>query len=88
MLRQRSSPDRAGTHRGSGRGRFFNGEQSAQPGYQKVEVEAILDSPASGADLAHLKYIVDRHCPVLNILSNPTPVQLSLRSGSLNAAAE
>jgi putative redox protein len=48
----------------------------------------ILDSPASEQDLARLKDIVDRHCPVLDILRNPTPVQLSLRAGSLNAAAE
>jgi len=48
----------------------------------------ILDSPAPEHDLARLKEIVDNHCPVLDILRNPTPVQLSLRAGSLSAAAE
>jgi putative redox protein len=67
---------------------FFNVEQNVRPGYQQIEAEVILDSPASEADLARLKQVVDRHCPVLDILRNPTPVQLSLRSGSLNAAAE
>lgn len=66
---------------------FFNVEPSVRPGYQTIEAEVVLDSPASEADLARLKDIVDRHCPVLDILRNPTPVQLSLRSGSLDAAA-
>ena len=67
---------------------FFNVKQDVRPGYQTIEAEVILDSPASEQDLARLKDIVDRHCPVLDILRNPTPVQLSLRAGSLNAAAE
>jgi putative redox protein len=66
---------------------FFNVEQSVRPGYQKIEAEVTLDSPASEADLARLKDIVDRHCPVLDILRNPTTVELSLRSDALNAAA-
>jgi putative redox protein len=66
---------------------LFNVEQNVRPGYQKIEAEVTLDSPAPEADLARLKDIVDRHCPVLDILRNPTTVELSLRSGSLNAAA-
>jgi putative redox protein len=67
---------------------FFNVRKDVRAGYQVIEAEVILDSSASGEDLARLKEIVDRHCPVLDILRNPTPVQLSLRAGSLNAAAE
>jgi putative redox protein len=67
---------------------FFNVQQDVRPGYQSIEAEVILDSPASEAELARLKQVVDRHCPVLDILRNPTPVQLTLRPGSLNAAAE
>ncbi|MFX8558135.1 hypothetical protein ABTM03_18845 [Acinetobacter baumannii] len=48
----------------------------------------ILDSSAPQAELERLKQVVDAHCPVLDILRNPTPVQLSLRQGSLSAAAE
>jgi hypothetical protein len=59
-----------------------------RPGFQTIEAEVILDSPASAEDLAHLKDIVDRHCPVLDILQNPTPVQLSLRSAAQSVAAE
>ncbi|WP_407175106.1 OsmC family protein [Bradyrhizobium sp. STM 3562] len=67
---------------------FFNVQDDVRPGYQTIEAEVVLDSPASEADLKRLKEIVDRHCPVLDILHNPTPVRLSLRRGSLNAAAE
>jgi putative redox protein len=67
---------------------FFNVDQAVRPGYQKIEAEVVLDSPASEQDLLRLKEIVDRHCPVLDILRNPTPVELSLRSGALNVAAE
>jgi uncharacterized OsmC-like protein len=66
---------------------FFNVAQDVRPGFQTIEAEVILDSPASEADLARLKDIVDRHCPVLDILRNPTPVKLSLRTEPLNAAA-
>ena len=67
---------------------FFNVQQDIRPGYQSIEAEVVLDSPASEPELARLKEIVDRHCPVLDILRNPTPVQLSLRVGALSAAAE
>jgi len=66
---------------------FFNVDDSVRPGYQGIRAEVTLDSPASDADLARLKEIVDRHCPVLDILRNPTPVTLSLHKGTLNAAA-
>lgn len=58
------------------------------PGYQKIEAKVTLDSPASEADIARLKDIVDSHCPVLDILRNPTPVDLSLRQATLSVAAE
>lgn len=67
---------------------FFNVQDDVRPGYQAIEAEVILDSPASEADLNRLKEIVDRHCPVLDILRNPTPVRLSLRPGALSVAAE
>ncbi len=66
---------------------FFNVQHDVRPGYQVIEAEVILDSPASETELARLKDVVDRHCPVLDILRNPTPVQLSLRSESRGAAA-
>ncbi|UGV27224.1 OsmC family peroxiredoxin [Rhodopseudomonas boonkerdii] len=66
---------------------FFNVAQDVRPGFQTIEADVTLDSPASQEDLARLKDIVDRHCPVLDILRNSTPVTLSLRTEPLNAAA-
>lgn len=39
------------------------------------------------ADLERLKEIVDRHRPVLD-MRNPTPLEFSLRRGTLSAAVE
>ena len=67
---------------------LFDVEADVRPGYQVIEAEVILDSPAPEGELARLKEIVDRHCPVLDILQNPTPIQLSLRVDPLRSAAE
>lgn len=67
---------------------FFNVQPDIRAGFQGIEAEVILDSSAPQAELERLKQVVDAHCPVLDILRNPTPVQLSLRQGSLSAAAE
>jgi putative redox protein len=66
---------------------FFNVDQTVRPGFQKIEAEVTLDSPASEADLARLKQVVDSHCSVLDILRHSTPVELALRSGTLEVAA-
>src|ERR1700759_4224334 len=34
---------------------FFNVQQDVRPGYQTIEAEVVLDSPASQADFARLK---------------------------------
>ena len=67
---------------------LFDVEADVRPGYQVIEAEVILDSPAPEGELARLKEIVDRHCPVLDILQNPTPIQLSLRVDPLRSAGE
>ena len=66
---------------------FFNVDDSVRPGFQAIRADVVLDSPASDADLARLKEVVDRHCPVLDILRNPTPVELALHKGAVSAAA-
>jgi hypothetical protein len=47
-----------------------------------------LTSSAPAAELAKLKAIVDAHCPVLDILRGPVPVDLALNSAPVAAAAE
>ena len=44
--------------------------------------------PLNKAELAKLKAVVDAHCPVLDILRNPTPVELDLVAVPVAAAAE
>src|ERR1700733_9478955 len=67
---------------------FFNVDPNVRSGFTKIEAEVILDSPAPEHDLQRLKETVDRHCPVLDILRNPTPTELTLRTESLSVAAQ
>jgi putative redox protein len=67
---------------------FFNVDPNVRSGFTKIEAEVTLDSPAPEHDLQRLKETVDRHCPVLDILRNPTPTELTLHTESLSVAAE
>lgn len=59
---------------------FFAVDEDIRPGYQGIEAVVTLDSPADEATLRRLKEKVDRHCPVLDILANPTPVSLGIET--------
>jgi putative redox protein len=66
---------------------FFNVDPSIRSGYEQIDATVTIDSPASDADLARLKAAVDAHCPVLDIISKPVPVNLKMaRSKSASAA--
>jgi putative redox protein len=65
---------------------FFAVDPSVRPGYEAIEAVVELDSPADDADLERLKDVVDRHCPVLDIITKPTPVMLSLARRVKDAA--
>ncbi len=67
---------------------FFNVDPNVRPGYQEIVAEVTIDSPASEQELIRLKEIVDSHCPVLDILTNPTPVHTKLHlAKGIEAAA-
>lgn len=57
---------------------FFAVEESVRPGFRDIRATVTIDSPASADDIERLKATVDRHCPVLDILRNVTPVKLEL----------
>ena len=59
---------------------FFGVDDQVRPGYQAIRGRVRLESSATPAELARLKQIVDRHCPVLDMLSQPVPVTLELVS--------
>lgn len=67
---------------------FFAVDETIRPGFQRIEAVVTFDSPAPEADLQRLKETVDRHCPVLDILRNPVPVELtSTASGNAERQA-
>src|SRR5690554_2656841 len=53
---------------------FFAVDENVRPGYSKVESEVKLDSPASPEEIARLVEAVERHCPVLDMLTNGIPI--------------
>ena len=57
---------------------FFAVSDTARPGFSSVRGTVTLKSSASPEALAQLKQVVDAHCPVLDILRAPVPVELSL----------
>ena len=61
-------------------GRGFLGDDSVAPGFSEVRGTVTIRSGASETDLARLREAVDRHCPVLDDLRRPVPVELELRT--------
>ena len=57
---------------------FLGLNDAVRPGYGAIRGTVRLQSTASGAELARLKAAVDAHCPVLDMLSTPVPVTLTL----------
>lgn len=65
---------------------FFAVDDAVRPGFRSIRGTVTLESPASADDLERLKAHVDAHCPVLDLLSNPTPLELSLETRATAAA--
>lgn len=59
---------------------FFGVDETVRAGFSGIRGTVTLDSTASAADLDRLKAHVDARCPVLDLLSNATPISLELRS--------
>ncbi len=57
---------------------FFSVDPGIRPGFAAIRGTIDIDSPESPETIARLKHTVDRYCPVLDLLSNPTPVNLEL----------
>ncbi len=57
---------------------FFAVDEEVRPGYQRITGTVRIVSDASPEDLARLRDIVNAHCPVLDIIRNPVPVELTL----------
>ena len=59
---------------------FFAVKDGVRAGFNDVRGTVNLKSSASAADLAKLKEVVDAHCPVLDILRAPVPVDIKLQT--------
>ena len=57
---------------------FFAVDDSVRPGYSAIRGTVHLSSSASPEVLEQLRQAVNAHCPVLDIVSNPVPVQLDI----------
>jgi uncharacterized OsmC-like protein len=57
---------------------FFAVDDEVRPGFVHITGTVNIESPAPRADLVRLKEHVDAHCPVFDLLSNPTPLKLEL----------
>jgi putative redox protein len=66
---------------------FFAVSDDVRPGFTGVEGTVTLKSPASREQLVKLKEVVDAHCPVLDVLRAPVPVELRLTTERTAAAA-
>lgn len=68
---------------------FLGVDDDVRPGFLAITGTVTLVSPASDEELARLKETVDAHCPVLDSLTNPTPVSLTINHvGDTAVAAE
>ena len=59
---------------------FFGVDETVRAGFAAIRGTVTLESSAPAADLDRLKAHVDARCPVLDLLSNATPIALELRS--------
>lgn len=57
---------------------FFSVDPEVRPGFTDIQGTVKFDSSASQDALKALKESVDRHCPVLDLFRNPTPVSIAI----------
>ena len=58
---------------------FMAIDSNIPAGFQEIEGEVTIDSPATIKELSQLKALVDSHCPVLDDLTRPLQVSVSLK---------
>lgn len=65
---------------------FFAVDDLIRPGFLAIRGTVTLDSPAPVEELERLRDHVNAHCPVFDLLSNPTPLHLELLTPAAAAA--
>lgn len=59
---------------------FFGVDESVRPGYNAIKGVVRLESSASEEQLELLRTAVNAHCPVLDIITQPVSVELTLET--------
>ena len=67
---------------------FFAVDDNVRPGYTDIMANVKIESTASDEDIQRLIEAVDAHCPVLDIISNSTPVEINVEKVAAANAAE
>jgi uncharacterized OsmC-like protein len=57
---------------------FFGVDDSVRAGYEQMRVVVNIESSASDEDIKRLQNAVNAHCPVLDMLVKPVPVDLKI----------
>jgi len=57
---------------------FFAIDDNIRPGFERIRVLVRLDSNADEPALQRLTAAVNRHCPVLDMLTRPVPTEVSV----------
>ncbi|HVW34841.1 MAG TPA: OsmC family protein, partial [Acidimicrobiia bacterium] len=58
---------------------FFGLDDSVRPGYTRIRVFVTLRGPEAPERYDELVAAVNRHCPVLDIVANPVPVDRTVK---------
>ena len=67
---------------------FFAVDDNVRPGYTDIMANVKIESTASDEDIQRLIEAVDAHCPVLDIISNSTPIKFNVEKVAAANAAE
>jgi uncharacterized OsmC-like protein len=59
---------------------FFAVDEAVRPGFREIRGTVTLESAAPAEDLERLRVHVNAHCPVLDLVSNETPLALELHT--------
>lgn len=58
--------------------RLFGIDKSVRAGFNDVRLAVTISGPETDARYQELREVVDAHCPVLDLFTNPTPVTVTV----------
>jgi uncharacterized OsmC-like protein len=62
--------------------KFAGTDRGVRAGYQSLEVNIHIKSPASAEQVSRLKSEVEARCPVSDNLAHPTPVHITMKASA------